>query len=70
MHSKTKIGGRTKAVWVDRNKIDMSQVDDVRHWTRHLRVTREDLQKAVDKVGNSASAVKKQLGIAGEGDPV
>ena len=46
----------------DRSKIAMDQDHEVRYWTKHLNVTREQLQKAVDKVGHSAAAVRKQLG--------
>lgn len=45
----------------DRSKINMSQ-EHVRYWSKHFGVTGEELQKAVDKVGNSAAAVRKQLG--------
>ncbi|MFL5072100.1 MAG: DUF3606 domain-containing protein [Xanthobacteraceae bacterium] len=46
----------------DRSKISMGEDHEVRYWTRHLGVTREELQMAVDKVGNSAAAVRKELG--------
>jgi hypothetical protein len=46
----------------DRSKIAMSEEHEVRYWTKHLGVSKEELQHAVDKVGNSAAAVKKQLG--------
>ena len=45
-----------------RNNIAMDKELEVKYWTRHLGVTREDLQRAVDKVGNSAAAVRKELG--------
>jgi 3-oxoacyl-[acyl-carrier-protein] synthase III len=45
----------------DRSKISMSEDHEVQYWTKHLGVTREQLQKAVDKVGNSAAAVRKEL---------
>jgi Protein of unknown function (DUF3606) len=45
-----------------RSKISMGEDHEVRYWTKHLGVTREELQKAVDKVGNSAAAVRKELG--------
>jgi hypothetical protein len=48
----------------DRSKISMNEKHEVRHWTRQLNVTREELQRAVDKVGNSAAAVRKELGKA------
>ena len=45
----------------DRSKINMSEDYEVKYWTRELRVSKEQLQKAVDKVGNSAAAVRKEL---------
>jgi hypothetical protein len=34
---------------------------EVKCWTHELGVTREQLQKLVDKVGNAAAAVRKEL---------
>jgi uncharacterized protein DUF3606 len=45
----------------DRSKINMTEDDAVQHWTKHLGVSREKLQQLVDKVGNSAAAVRKEL---------
>ena len=45
-----------------RSKIAMHEEHQVRYWTKHLGVSREELQKAVDKVGNSAASVRKELG--------
>ena len=45
----------------DRSKINMHEAHEVQYWTKHLNVSKEELQKAVDKVGNSAAAVRKQL---------
>lgn len=45
----------------DRSRIAMGGEHEVRYWTKHLNVTKEQLQKAVDKVGNSAAAVRKEL---------
>jgi hypothetical protein len=45
----------------DRSKINMHEEREVRYWTKHLNVTKEELQRAVDKVGHSAAAVRKQL---------
>jgi Protein of unknown function (DUF3606) len=45
----------------DRSKINMHEPDEVKHWMHHLGVSKEALQKAIDKVGNSAAAVRKQL---------
>jgi len=44
----------------------MSQPHEVQYWTRHLGVTKDELQRTVDKVGNSAAAVRKELGLLGE----
>ena len=43
----------------------MSEDFEVKYWTKALGVDREKLQKAVDKVGNSAAAVRKELGLLG-----
>lgn len=48
----------------DRCHIAMNADDEVRYWTKHLGVTREELQKLIDKVGNSAAAVRKELGAS------
>jgi hypothetical protein len=34
---------------------------EVHYWTKELGVSKEELQKAVNKVGNSAAAVLKEL---------
>lgn len=47
----------------DRSKINMSEAYEVKYWTHALGVSKEELQKAVDKVGNSAAAVRKQLAV-------
>ncbi len=53
-----------KKVAPDRSKIDMSEPQEVKYWTRHINVSKEILQKAIAKVGNSAAAVRKELGNA------
>ena len=57
--------GLTKKETPDRSKINMHKPHEVHYWTKHLNVSKEELQKAIDKVGNSAAAVRKQLGIKG-----
>jgi hypothetical protein len=47
----------------DRGKIDMSQDVAVRYWCKHLGITRPQLQNIIDKVGNAAAAVEKELGL-------
>jgi len=53
----------TKKEQPDRSKINMHQPHEVKYWTRALGVSKEELQKAVDKVGNSAATVRKELGL-------
>jgi 3-oxoacyl-[acyl-carrier-protein] synthase III len=45
----------------DRSKINMSEAFEVKYWTKELGISREKLQQLVDKVGNSAAAVRKEL---------
>lgn len=47
----------------DRSRIHLSESREVKYWSKHFGVSREDLVKAVEKVGNSASAVRKELGL-------
>ena len=51
----------TKRGQPDRSKINMSEDFEVQYWTKHLGVTREKLKQVVEKVGNSAAAVRKEL---------
>ena len=50
-----------------RNHIAMNKELEVKYWTKHLGVARDVLQRAVDKVGNSAAAVRKELGKIEDG---
>jgi len=45
----------------DRSKINMHEAHEVKYWSHALGVTKEELQKAVDKVGNAAASVRKEL---------
>jgi len=49
----------------DRSKINMSEDYEIRYWIKHLNVTAEELRRVIEKVGNSAAAVRKELGQAG-----
>jgi hypothetical protein len=53
----------TKRAQPDRSKINMHEAYEVKYWTHALGVSKEKLQKAVDKVGNSAAAVRKELAV-------
>lgn len=48
----------------DRSKINMSEDYEVKYWTKQLGVSRDELRKAIEKVGNSAAAVRKELANA------
>lgn len=52
----------SKRTQADRSKIAMNQDHEVRFWTKHLNISKDELLRAVDKVGNSAAAVRKELG--------
>jgi hypothetical protein len=56
----------TKRSQPDRSKINMNEDFEVKYWTKALGVDREMLRRAVDKVGNSAATVRKELGILGQ----
>ena len=45
----------------DRSKINMHEDFEVKYWTHALGISREKLQQIVDKVGNSAAAVRKEF---------
>jgi len=45
----------------DRSKINMGEDYEVKYWAKELGVTRSELQRVVDKVGNAAAAVRKEL---------
>lgn len=51
----------TKRDQRDRSKINMHEDFEVKYWTKQLGVSKDELQKDVDKVGNSAATVRKEL---------
>jgi len=46
----------------DRSRISLSEDYEVRYWAERFGVSKEQLAVAVNKVGNSADAVRKMLG--------
>jgi 3-oxoacyl-[acyl-carrier-protein] synthase III len=52
---------KTRRGQPDRSKINMSEGYQVQYWTKHLGISHEKLQQLIDKVGNSAAAVRKEL---------
>lgn len=53
--------GLTQKLQPDRSKINLHDPTELQHWLKHFAVTQEELQRAIDKVGNSAAAVRKEL---------
>ena len=53
---------RLRRVRPDRSKINTSEDHEVQYWSKHLGISREELTSVVEKVGNSAAAVQKELG--------
>jgi hypothetical protein len=51
----------SKTITPDRSKIIIEQDEHVKYWTRHFGVTKDELIRAIERVGNSAAAVRKQL---------
>jgi predicted RNA-binding protein YlqC (UPF0109 family) len=45
----------------DRSKINLHEEFEVKYWMKELGVTKQQLEKVIDKVGNSAAAVRKEL---------
>jgi hypothetical protein len=48
---------------LDRSCIAVDRPEELRYWSKHLGVTPEELLRLVEKVGNSASAVRKELAM-------
>jgi hypothetical protein len=47
----------------DRSKIVIDSENQIRIWTRHFGVIQQELARAIEIVGNSAAAVRKQLAV-------
>jgi hypothetical protein len=56
------IGSIIKKEIPDRNKINMQRPAEAKCWARKLGVSHAQLQSIIDKVGNSATAVRKEIG--------
>jgi hypothetical protein len=51
----------TNKVMPDRSKITVTSENEVKYWIKHFGVTREEFERAVERVGNSAASVRKEL---------
>jgi len=48
----------------DRSRINMNEPHEVSYWTEKFGVTKEELQKAINRAGtNSAAEIQKALAI-------
>jgi len=52
---------RSKRVTPDRSKINVQDPLQSKSWSRELGISKEQLSEVVDKVGNSAATVRKEL---------
>jgi hypothetical protein len=59
---RTNMDDLRKRAPVDRSKINLHEPWEVDHWTKELGVSKDELQKVIAKVENSAAAVRKELG--------
>jgi Protein of unknown function (DUF3606) len=50
----------------DRNKIDLSNDEVVRHWAKKLGKSKEEIAAAIKKVGDNCATVRKELGCPEE----
>jgi hypothetical protein len=51
----------TKKPPPDRSKIDSSDANQMKRWSKTLSVSAEELLRAIEKVGNAAAAVRKEI---------
>ena len=51
----------TKPKAGDRTKINVQNAFETKCWAHELNISRSQLRELVDKVGNSAAAVRKEL---------
>jgi predicted RNA-binding protein YlqC (UPF0109 family) len=47
----------------DRSRISLNEAWEADYWTGELGVSKGELEKIIAKVGNSAAAVRKELGM-------
>jgi hypothetical protein len=47
----------------DRSKIDLSDDSTARSWVKKLGNSKKEIAAAIERVGDSASAVRKELGV-------
>ncbi|WP_338695737.1 DUF3606 domain-containing protein [Bradyrhizobium sp. 26S5] len=53
--------GLAKKEQFERSKINVHSPDQMKCWAHALGISKEELCKVIDKVGNAAAAVRKEL---------
>jgi hypothetical protein len=47
----------------DRQHVDMADQDAIDHWVKHLGKSKEEIVAAIEKVGPTYAAIRKELGV-------
>src|SRR4029079_7610386 len=66
--SKFRIEGRRRFSsndFPDRSKINMNEDYEVHYWTKHLNISKEELQKIVDKVDRKSVVYGQSVDLCG-----
>jgi Protein of unknown function (DUF3606) len=51
----------------NRNNVSLCDEVAVKHWVKHLGRTQEEIATAIEKVGPSCAAIRKELGLSKNG---
>jgi Protein of unknown function (DUF3606) len=54
----------TKPETPDRSKINLQSEQELKYWTRALGISKDELRSVIEKVGNAAAAVRKEIASA------
>ena len=52
----------------DRSRVALKDAESARQWSKQLKRSVEEIAAAIDKVGDNARSVKKELGINEEAE--
>jgi hypothetical protein len=55
------MNGLTKRALPDRSKINMREPGQAKYWAHKFGISHDELVRLVERVGNSAAAVRKEL---------
>jgi hypothetical protein len=47
----------------ERNRVDLSSKELARHWCKHFKKSKAEIEAAIAKVGDNAETVMKELGV-------